>query len=187
MTAKLIDPKRFGDERGWFAETYNRKSYADLGIDVTFCQDNHSMSRAAGVLRGLHFQRPPHAQAKLVRCVRGRIWDVVVDIRTGSPSYGQWEAAELSAENGLQIFIPIGFAHGLLTLEDHTEVEYKVSDFWAPDCEDGVIWNDDGLNIAWPLPVPQPVLSGKDRELPQLSRLNSPFSYDGKPLSPLHP
>lgn len=185
MPAKLIETKRFGDERGWFAETYNRKRYAELGVDVSFCQDNHSMSRAPGVLRGLHFQAPPHAQDKLVRCVRGRIWDVAVDIRTGSPTYGRWVGAELSAENGRQLFVPIGFAHGFVTIEPDTEVEYKVSDFYAAECEGGLIWNDSDLNIPWPLPAGGPTLSDKDLVLPKLADFTSPFVYDGQPLSPL--
>lgn len=166
-------------------ETYNRKRYAELGVNVEFCQDNHSMSRAPGVLRGLHFQAPPHAQDKLVRCVRGRIWDVAVDIRTGSPTYGQWVAAELSADNGRQLFVPVGFAHGFVTLEPDTEVEYKVSDFYAADCEGGLIWNDSDLNLPWPLPPEGPTLSDKDVLLPRLADFTSPFAYDGSPLSPL--
>jgi dTDP-4-dehydrorhamnose 3,5-epimerase len=185
VPARLIKPKRFHDERGWFSEIYNRNAYGELGIDVVFCQDNHSLSHPAGVLRGLHFQRPPHAQAKLVRCVRGRIFDVAVDIRAGSPTFAKWMSAELSAENGWQIFVPIGFAHGFLTLEPNTEVEYKVSDFYAPDCEDGLIWNDRDLAIAWPLPSPAPSLSTKDATLPPLAELRSPFDYDGIPMSPL--
>src|SRR5277367_5874425 len=137
MPVRLLKMKRNQDERGWFAETYNRKQYLELGIDVAFCQDNHSMSRAPGVLRGLHFQRPPHAQAKLVRCVRGRIWDVAVDIRAGSPTYGRWAGAELTADNGLQLYVPTGFAHGFVTLEPDTEVEYKVSAFYDRGSEGG--------------------------------------------------
>ena len=142
MPVKLIETRRFGDARGWFMESYSAKRYAELGVTVTFVQDNHSMSQPVGVLRGLHFQRPPHAQDKLVRCVRGRIWDVAVDVRSGSPTYGRWVAAELSAENGRQLFVPVGFAHGFITLEPDTEVEYKVSDVYAADCEGGLIWNE---------------------------------------------
>ena len=143
------------------------------------------MSRAAGVLRGLHFQRPPHAQAKLVRCVRGRIWDVAVDVRAGSPTYGRWVAAELSADNGLQLYVPIGFAHGFVTLEPAAEVEYKVSDFYDPACEGGLAWNDAALGLPWPLPAGGPVVSDKDRVLPDLAAFESPFDYDGVPLAPL--
>jgi dTDP-4-dehydrorhamnose 3,5-epimerase len=181
MVVHLITPKRFGDARGWFAETYNRKTFQALGIDVDFCQDNHSMSAAVGVLRGLHFQRPPHAQDKLVRCVRGRIFDVAVDIRSGSPTFGKWFAAELSAENGQQLFVPVGFAHGFITLEPNTEVEYKVSAPYAPSDEAGIIWNDSKLAISWPLPPTGPSLSDKDKRLPPLAQLASIFVYDGKP------
>lgn len=143
------------------------------------------MSRPQGVLRGLHFQRPPHAQAKLVRCIRGRIWDVVVDIRSGSPTYGKWVAANLNGGDGLQMFVPIGFAHGFLTLEPETEVEYKVSDFYAPDYEGGIVWNDPSLNLPWPLPTQAPTVSPRDQVLPRLAELASPFDYDGVPMSPL--
>src|SRR5215472_10580991 len=180
---RLFRPKRFGDERGWFAEVYQARRYAELGL--TFVQDNHSYSRDIHVLRGLHFQRPPHAQAKLFRCLRGRVWDVVVDVRRGSPTYARWVAAELSAANGLQIFAPVGFAHGFLTLEAETEVEYKTSDFYAPDCESGLIWNDPDLALPWPLAGAQPILSPKDLELPRLSGFVSPFDYDGVPLADL--
>jgi dTDP-4-dehydrorhamnose 3,5-epimerase len=141
------------------------------------------MSRPAGVLRGLHFQTPPHAQAKLVRCVRGGIWDVAVDIRAGSPTFAKWVAVELTADNGLQLFIPVGFAHGFVTLEPDTEVEYKTSDVYAPDCEGGVIWNDPELQIAWPVVGDAPILSEKDGRLGTLAELAPPFAYDGRPLT----
>jgi dTDP-4-dehydrorhamnose 3,5-epimerase len=182
---RLIQPKRHGDDRGWFAEVYHQPRYADLGIDVEFRQDNHAFSRDAGVLRGLHFQSPPHAQAKLVRCVRGAVWDVAVDVRRGSPTYGRWVAAELSAASGLQLFVPVGFAHGYLTLEAPTEVEYKASDVYAPECEGGVVWNDPDLAIPWPLDGRAPTLSPKDLALPALKDLESPFAYDGAPMAPL--
>jgi dTDP-4-dehydrorhamnose 3,5-epimerase len=185
LPTKLIRPRRFGDERGWFAETYNRKAFAALGVDVDFCQDNHSMSRPVGVLRGLHFQAPPQAQAKLVRCVRGRIWDVAVDVRAGSPTYGQSVSAELSAENGLQLYVPVGFAHGFITLEPDSEVLYKASAFYAPDCEGGLIWDDPDLGLEWPAPETGPVLSEKDKLLPRLRDFVSPFGYDGTPMAPL--
>ncbi|HET7198931.1 MAG TPA: dTDP-4-dehydrorhamnose 3,5-epimerase, partial [Burkholderiales bacterium] len=155
------------------------------GIDLVFVQDNHVYSREAGVLRGLHFQAPPHAQAKLVRCVRGRVWDAAVDVRRGSPSYGRSVFAELSAENGLQLFVPVGFAHGYVTLEAETEVEYKASDFYAPESEGGVAWNDPDLALPWPLGGREPILAAKDRALPRLADLESPFAYDGAPLAPL--
>lgn len=182
MPVQLIKPRRFGDERGWFSETYRDATYRALGLNVDFCQDNHSYSRSPFVLRGLHFQRPPHAQAKLVRCVRGAIWDVAVDIRRASPTYGQSVAAEISAKNGLQIYIPVGFAHGLLTLEADTEVEYKVSDYYAPDCDAGLMWNDTTLSLPWPLAGQQPSLSDKDQTHGSLADFESPFAYDGNPL-----
>jgi dTDP-4-dehydrorhamnose 3,5-epimerase len=185
VAVKLIHPRRFGDERGWFMETYNRRRYAELGVACAFVQDNHSMSRDVGVLRGLHWQAPPHGQDKLIRCVKGRIWDVAVDARRGSPTFGKWVAAELSAENGRQLFVPVGFAHGFVTLEPDTEVEYKVSGDYAPECEGGVIWNDPALALPWPLPDGGPTLSPKDKVLPPLSEADTPFTYDGTPLEPL--
>jgi dTDP-4-dehydrorhamnose 3,5-epimerase len=182
---QLLRLERFGDERGWFAETYNRNALAKLGVDVAFCQDNHSMSRVPCVLRGLHFQTPPRAQAKLVRCVRGRLWDVAVDIRAGSPTFGEFVGIELSADDDLQLFVPVGFAHGFVALEANTEMEYKVSDFYDPGCEGGLIWNDPDLGLPWPLPAGEPILSDKDRRLPTLAEYESPFAYDGMPLSPL--
>jgi len=181
----LIKPRRFGDDRGWFTENYNARAFADLGIGVTFVQDNHSYSKPAGTLRGLHFQTPPHGQDKLVRCIRGRIWDVAVDVRRGSPTYGHWAAAELSAENGHQLFVPIGFLHGFLTLEPDCEVTYKVTDFYSPECDGGISWSDPDLALPWPLPGAEPVLSGKDAKLPTLAEFDSPFPYDGRPLTPL--
>lgn len=185
MPVKLITLKRHEDERGWFSETYNQRVLAEHGIDAVFRQDNHSYSREAGVMRGLHFQAPPHAQAKLVRCVRGAIWDVAVDIRIGSPTYGRWAAATLSADNGSQLFVPIGFAHGFVTTAPDTEVIYKVTDFYAPECDRGIAWDDPDLALPWPLPAGGAVLSDKDRALPCLRDLGSPFSYDGAPLEAL--
>jgi dTDP-4-dehydrorhamnose 3,5-epimerase len=176
-----------GDDRGWFSETWNARAHQRLGLPTDFKQDNHSLSKSPWVLRGLHFQTPPHGQAKLVRCVRGRIWDVAADVRSGSPTFGRWVGAELTPENGLQLFIPVGFAHGFLTLEPDTEVEYKVTDFYAPDCDGGLIWNDPTLAIEWPLAGEAPVLSAKDARLPPLADFQSPFAYDGEPLSPLAP
>lgn len=176
----LLKPRRFGDERGWFMETWSRKAALDHGIDVDFVQDNHSLSRPVGTVRGLHFQVPPRAQAKLVRCLAGRIMDYAVDVRRGSPTYGRWLGAELSAENGHQLFVPAGFAHGFVTLEPDTEIAYKVGDSYAPELDGGVRW--DSAGIPWPLPPGGPVLSGKDRGLPALAELDSPFPYDGEPL-----
>ena len=180
----LIRPKRFGDARGWFTEVYSVPAFAQLGISCTFVQDNHSLSAAPFTLRGLHFQLPPRGQDKLVRCIHGRIFDVGVDIRRGSPTYGQWVGAELSAENGHQLFIPSGFAHGFLTLEADCEVVYKCSDTYAPDVDAGIRW--DSVGIEWPLPRGHaPELSAKDTHLPELAGLESSFPYDGRPLAPL--
>jgi dTDP-4-dehydrorhamnose 3,5-epimerase len=181
----LIKPKRFSDDRGWFSETFNETKMARLGIDARFLQDNHSYSKSVGTLRGLHFQRPPHAQAKLVRCLRGEIFDVAVDLRRGSPTYGSWEGMKLSAESGDQLYIPIGFAHGFVTLTPDAEIAYKVSDYYAPECDAGIRWDDRQIAISWPLPASGPVLSAKDARLPSFSEFESPFSYDGAPLVPL--
>lgn len=178
-------PKRFEDARGWFSETFQRDRFAAAGIDTPFVQDNQSYSRSAGTLRGIHFQTPPHAQAKLVRCLRGRIWDVAVDLRRDSPTFGQSVAAELTAAGGEQLFVPVGFGHAFLTLEDDCEVAYKTSEFYAPDCDGGIAWNDPTLAIDWPLQPGWPHLSDKDQRLPTLQQFISPFDYDGRPLSPL--
>jgi len=159
---------------------------AALGITTTFVQDNHSLSRPPFTLRGLHFQTPPRAQDKLVRCIRGRIFDVAVDVRKGSPTYGTWVGAELSAENGRQLFVPVGFAHGFLTLEADCEVVYKCSDTYAPDHDAGIRWDDPTIGIDWPIPAgAMPELSDKDRVQPLLADFESAFSYDGPPLRPL--
>lgn len=183
---RIIESQRFEDERGWFVETYNISVFKKLGIDTQFLQDNHSYSRPAFTLRGLHFQIPGHVQAKLVRCVRGRIFDVAVDLRKGSPTYGQWVGTELSAANGRQLFIPGGFAHGFLTLEPDCEVCYKCSDIYQPASDGGLRWNDPDIGIEWPLPKDAiPVLSPKDHAQPFLDGFESPFPYDGVPLAPL--
>ena len=182
---KLIEVRRFGDARGWFSETYAEAKYAAMGVDVRFVQDNQSYSALSGTIRGIHFQTPPHAQAKLVRCVRGSIVDYAVDLRTGSPTYGQVAYAELSAENGRQLFVPVGFGHAFVTLEPDTEVAYKVSDVYAGDCDGGVAWDCPEIGIDWPLPATGPVLSDKDKVLPRLADFDSPFPYDGRPLAPL--
>ena len=170
----LITPPRYSDNRGYFGETYSRRRYAEMGIDVEFVQDNHSLSHAVGTLRGLHFQAPPAAQGKLVRCGRGAIFDVAVDIRRGSPTYGQWEGYELSAENGHQLYVPVGFAHGFVTLEPDSEIVYKCSDYYAPDTEGAVHW--DSFSIDWPLSG-DPILSDKDALAPTLADFDSPFIY----------
>lgn len=163
-------------------ETWSRRALAALGIDAEFVQDNHSLSKLAGTIRGLHFQTPPHAQAKLVRCTAGRIMDYAVDVRRGSPTWGRWLGAELSAENGHQLWVPVGFAHAFVTLEPDTEVVYKVTADYAPAHDGGIRW--DSVPIDWPLPASGPVLSEKDKALPGLAEFDSPFPYDGEPLSP---
>ena len=172
----LIKTQRHGDHRGFFAETYSRRQYAELGINVDFVQDNHSLSREVGTLRGLHFQAPPHAQAKLVRCGRGALFDVAVDIRRGSPTYGRWEGYELTAENGDQLYIPVGFAHGFVTLEPDSEIVYKCSDYYAPETEGAALWNDPDIGIDWPIDT-APILSDKDAVAPLFSDLESPFIF----------
>ena len=160
----LITPQVHADDRGFFFESWNQRLFSELvNQPVTFSQDNHSSS-VRGVLRGLHYQLPPHPQAKLVRCVLGEIFDVAVDIRKGSVTYGQWVGAHLSAANHQQLWIPIGFAHGFLTLSDMAEVLYKATDFWCPDCERAIRWDDPDLSINWPDLQAAPQLSGKDTE-----------------------
>ena len=171
-------PRRHGDHRGFFAETYSQRAYAALGVDAAFVQDNHSVSAAVGTVRGLHFQAPPAAQAKLVRCGRGAIFDVAVDIRRGSPTYGRWAGYTLSAENGAQLYIPVGFAHGFATLEPESEIIYKCSDYYAPETEGALRWDDPDIGIKWPL-TSAPVLSKKDAAAPLLARFNSPFTFEG--------
>jgi dTDP-4-dehydrorhamnose 3,5-epimerase len=171
--AILIQPKFFKDKRGFFVESYSKNKFLENGIDVDFVQDNHSLSVERGVLRGLHFQKNPHAQAKLVRVTRGKVCDVIVDLRKDSPTFRKWEGFELSAENGLILFVPKGFAHAFCTLEENTEFMYKVDDFYAPECDSGIIWNDPDLKIDWP--IEDPILSGKDSQLKQLKDLELTF------------
>jgi dTDP-4-dehydrorhamnose 3,5-epimerase len=173
---RLITPKKFGDNRGFFSETYNAGMLAELGIQDRFVQDNHSLSVEKGTVRGLHYQNPPHAQAKLVRVSRGSILDVVVDIRRGSPTYGQYVAEELSAENWNQLYIPVGFAHGFCTLAEDTELQYKVSDYYSPESDAGILWNDIALNIAWP-DFAGAQLSPKDLALSRFADIDTPFDY----------
>ncbi len=172
---KVLTPRRFGDARGFFAETWNARTFADLGIDAGFVQDNHSLSGAPGTIRGLHFQTPPQAQAKMVRCGRGRLFDVAVDIRRGSPTYGQWFGAELSAENGRMLWLPEGFAHGFQTREPATEIVYKCTAFYAPEAEGMIRW--DSCGIDWPQ-AGDPILSDKDALAPPLADLDSPFIFE---------
>lgn len=170
----ILTPQRFGDARGFFSESWNRKRMAEQGLDYDFVQDNHSMSAEAGTIRGLHFQSPPHAQDKLVRCGQGALFDVAVDIRKGSPSYGQWIGVELSATNGKQLLVPKGFLHGFLSLEPNTEILYKCTDYYAPACDGAVRW--DSCGITWPFDG-TPVLSDKDAKAPGLAEFDSPFTY----------
>lgn len=176
QTILLLNPNRFKDRRGFFAETYNRKKYVEMGIDIDFVQDNHSISRDIGTLRGMHFQAPPHAQGKLVRCGHGALFDVVVDIRRGSQTYGQWLGYKLSAENGHQLYVPIGFAHGFVTLEPDSEIVYKCSDYYAPETEGSLRWEDPDIGIEWPLQG-NPILSEKDAIAPLLKDFESPFVF----------
>ncbi len=169
----LIKPRVFKDNRGFFLETYSEKKFKELGITSQFCQDNHSLSATAGVVRGLHFQHPPHAQAKLVRVTRGSVFDVVVDLRKKSPTFGQWDGVTLTAENFLMLYIPRGFAHGFCTLSDSTEFMYKNDNPYTPESEGSLLWNDPQLNISWP--VKEPVLSDKDAMSPLLKDFVSPF------------
>ena len=174
----VIKPQVFGDDRGFFLESWNHRAFADAGIPHDFVQDNHSMSGAAGTLRGLHYQRPPHAQDKLVRCTRGVIFDVAVDIRKGNPTYGKWVGVELSAANGKQLLVPKGFLHGFVTRTPDTEVQYKCSDVYAPDCDGGIRWDDPTIGIDWGL-SDAPVLSAQDTVAPLLADFDSPFVWEG--------
>jgi dTDP-4-dehydrorhamnose 3,5-epimerase len=167
--------RRFADARGVFTETYSRRDFAAIGIPDEFVQDNQSMSVASGTVRGLHFQIQPHAQGKLVRVLRGRVLDVAVDLRAASPSFGQHVAAELSAENGLMMWVPPGFAHGFVTREPETEVAYKVTALYAPDCDRSLAWDDPALAIDWGLAPAEAVLSDKDRRAPRLADLGPAF------------
>ena len=167
----LVTPKRHGDARGFFSETFRADTFAEAGIPGPFVQDNHAYSQQPGVLRGLHFQKPPHAQAKLVRCTQGAIYDVAVDIRQGSSTYGRYVGAELSAENGAQLYVPEGFAHGYLTLTPDCHVQYKTSAYYAPETEGGLAWDDPELGIDWPIEGLDIILSEKDKILPPLSAL----------------
>ena len=170
----LITPRRHGDARGWFSETWSRRTLSALGIDADFVQDNQAFSARSGTIRGLHFQAAPHAQAKLVRVLAGAILDVAVDIRPASPTRGRWVSARLTAEGGEQLFVPRGFAHGYCTLCDDVMLAYKVVGDYAPQAEGGVVWNDPALAIDWPIGADAAILSDKDRVLPRLSNLPDP-------------
>ena len=174
----VLEPQVFGDARGWFMESWSQRKMHDAGIDVQFVQDNQSFSAQKGTLRGLHYQLKPMCQAKLLRCTRGKIFDVAVDIRKGSPQYGKWVGVELSAENKKQLFIPRGFAHGFITLTDDVEVQYKADNYYAPECDGNIRWDDPDIGVEWPLkPV---ILSEKDSKAPLLKeRTNLNFVYEG--------
>ena len=174
LVVLILTLARHGDARGFFSESWNRRRMAEAGITADFVQDNHSLSAKAGTLRGLHFQSPPHAQGKLIRCGRGALFDVAVDIRKGSPTYGQWTGTELSFENGRQMWIPEGFLHGFVTLQDDTEVVYKCTDYYAPEADGAVLWSSCGVD--WPLSG-DPVLSAKDAAAPAFADFDSPFEW----------
>ena len=175
----LITPRRFGDARGFFSESYNRARMAEHGVTIEFVQDNHSLSAQAGTVRGLHFQAPPHAQDKLVRCGRGALFDVAVDIRKGSPTYGQWVGYELSFENGRQLLVPKGFLHGFVTRVPDTEIMYKCSDYYAPECDGAVRFDSPDIGIDWGFDTDSAVLSEKDAKAPFLKDFDSPFTWEG--------
>ncbi|MDP2737336.1 MAG: dTDP-4-dehydrorhamnose 3,5-epimerase [Pseudorhodobacter sp.] len=178
----ILTPRRFGDSRGFFCESWNRKTLHQAGVDLPeFVQDNHSLSHQTGTVRGLHFQSPPHAQGKLVRCGRGRLFDVAVDIRIGSPSYGRWLGFELSFDNGHQLWLPPGFLHGFVTREPDTEIIYKCTDHYAADCDGAVRWDDPDIGIDWGITPDAAVLSAKDAAAPLLRDFASPFLWSDQP------
>jgi dTDP-4-dehydrorhamnose 3,5-epimerase len=172
----IVEPGVFGDHRGWFMETYNEASFLEAGINIKFVQDNQSFSAVKGTLRGLHYQLTPKAQTKLVRCTKGEIFDVAVDIRKSSSTFGKWFGIELTAENKKQLLIPKGFAHGFMTLTEDVEVQYKVDELYAPECDRGIIWNDPTIGIEWPFDI-MPILSEKDEKAPLLKDAENNFSF----------
>ena len=176
-----IVPRRFGDERGFFSEVHNAAALRERGLDVDFVQDNHSFSAQRGVLRGLHYQAEPFAQAKLLRVTRGRIYDVAVDARRGSPHYGRWVGLELSAERWNQIFVPEGFLHGFVTLEPDCEVLYKVTAPYDAEADGAVAHDDPAIGVEWPVPSGERILSQKDRDAPPLAQAGLDFTYGGHP------
>jgi len=171
----LIKPTRHKDERGFFSETYSKRRYKELGIDVEFLQDNHSFSWESGTLRGLHFQAPPNAQGKLVRCGKGAIFDVAVDIRKGSPTFGHWEGYELTEANGHQLYVPVGFAHGFVTLNPGSELVYKCTEYYAPQAEGSIRWDDPNIGIEWPF-AEKIILNERDAIAPLLRDFETPFT-----------
>jgi dTDP-4-dehydrorhamnose 3,5-epimerase len=172
----IIEPKIIEDNRGFFMECYVERELIEINIETRFVQDNHSLSKAKGTVRGLHYQLPPKAQSKLVRVVRGAIVNIVVDIRQGSPTFGKWLGVELSADNRRQLYIPKGFANGYCTLEPDTEVCYKVDEYYAPEQDRAILWNDEDLGIDWP--VDDPVLSARDRSAPSFKQAENDFRYE---------
>ncbi|MBS0124710.1 dTDP-4-dehydrorhamnose 3,5-epimerase [Thetidibacter halocola] len=175
---KILTPQRFGDHRGFFSESWNKARMDAAGLHYDFVQDNHSLSATVGTVRGLHFQSPPHAQAKLVRCGKGQLFDVAVDIRKGSPTYGKWVGVDLSFENGRQLMIPAGFLHGFVTREPDTEIIYKCTDYYAPECDGAVRFDDPDIGIDWGLEG-EALLSAKDDAAPFLKDFDSPFTWEG--------
>jgi dTDP-4-dehydrorhamnose 3,5-epimerase len=173
----LVRAKQFNDSRGYFMETWSRDAFRQLGIDSNFVQDNQSLSARRGTVRGLHYQSPPYAQAKLIRVLRGAVYDVVVDLRVGSPNFGQWCGTELSADSAAQLYVPRGFAHGFMTLEDDTVVAYRVDAPYAPSFDAGVHWLDSTIGIDWPIDARDATLSAKDMALPSLADIRSPFAW----------
>lgn len=174
--AFILEPAVFGDNRGFFMESYNKEKFVQLGIDIEFIQDNHSLSETKGTLRGLHYQLEPKAQTKLVRCTRGAILDVIVDVRKGSPTFGKWEAFELTAENKKQLLVPKGFLHGFYTLVENSEVQYKVDEYYDATCDRSVKWNDEKLEIDWHISA-TPILSSKDEIAVSFNDMDNNFIY----------
>ncbi len=176
---QIITPPRFKDDRGWFTESWNQNKMDEVTNGLKFVQDNHSYSGPTGTVRGLHFQTPPHAQDKLVRVIKGSVTDVAVDIRKGSPTFGKWVSVMLSADNAKQLLVPKGFLHGFVTLEPDTEVLYKCTDFYAPECDGGIKFDDPDLAIDWGMDTSRAVLSDKDKIAPTFADFDSPFTFQG--------
>ncbi|MGB7244838.1 MAG: dTDP-4-dehydrorhamnose 3,5-epimerase [Sulfitobacter sp.] len=174
----ILTPRRFGDDRGFFSEVWNKETLGAQGLNYDFVQDNHSLSRDVGVVRGLHYQSPPHAQDKLVRAGAGVIFDVAVDIRVGSPQYGHWFGTELSAENGKQMLVPKGFLHGFATRAPNSELLYKCTDVYSPECDGAIYFGDPDLGIDWGIPASDAILSEKDKMAPRFADFKSPFKYE---------
>jgi dTDP-4-dehydrorhamnose 3,5-epimerase len=181
---RIFVPQRHRDARGWFSETFREDKLREHGITCRFVQENQSYSNVLGTVRGLHFQRPPSAQAKLIGVVHGRILDVIVDVQKNSPTYGQYALVELSAETGKQLYVPVGFAHGFVTLVEEVVVIYRVSDYYVPACDGGIRWDDPDIGVPWPINRSDAVVSDKDKSLPLLRDFVSPFAYTGNPLDP---